>query len=294
MTPAPERADGTQAVTAAAPGRPRPQSNGADLVRELQRLGLRPGNVVMVHASLRALGSVDGGPEAVAVALRRSVGEAGTIIAYGSWDRSPYEETLNGAVLDPAMREAWPAFDPATAATFPGFGHLNEHLRRLPGARRSAHPDASMIVVGAQAVELVAPHALGSAFGPGSPLERFVRARGRVLLLGAPLDAVTVLHYAEAVASIPRKRRVTYEMPVLEDGRKVWRRAEELDSNGILDAFAHEGEMDAVETIARLYVSEGRAVTGKVGGACCHLFEAGDIVDYGVRWLERMFGDPPP
>jgi hypothetical protein len=92
------------------------------------------------------------------------------------------------------------------------------------------------------------------------------------------------------MARIPDKRRVTYEMPILENGRKVWRRAEDFDSNGILDAFRVEGEMDAVETIARLYVSEGRATTGRVGAAACHLFEAEDLVAYGIRWLERLFG----
>ncbi|WP_142244972.1 AAC(3) family N-acetyltransferase, partial [Klebsiella pneumoniae] len=35
------------------------------------------------------------------------------------------------------------------------------------------------------------------------------------LLLGAPLNSVTALHYAEAVADIPNKRWVTYEMPML-------------------------------------------------------------------------------
>lgn len=261
-----------------------------DLVRDLAALGIQPGDVVMVHASLRAIGPVDGGAATVARALRAAVGDAGTLMAYGSWDRSPYDETLESAVLSPEAREAWPAFDPITAGTYPGFGHLNEHLRRLPGALRSAHPDASMIAVGERAAHLVAPHALGQAFGPNSPLERFVMANGRVLLLGAPPDAVTVLHYAEAVARIPGKRRVRYEMPVLEGGRKVWKPAEEFDSNGILDAFSVEGEMDAVETIARLYLSEERALTGRVGAAACSLIEAQDIVTYGVRWLERLFG----
>ena len=45
-------------------------------------------------------------------------------------------------------------------------------------------------------------------YGPGSPLERFVRAGGRVLRLGADLDTVTLLHYAEYLAPLPDKRRV--------------------------------------------------------------------------------------
>ena len=63
-----------------------------------------------------------------------------------------------------------------------------------------------------------------------------------------------------------------------------------FDSNHILDCFAEEGAGDAVETIARLYVGEGRGRSGQVGRATCHLFDAGDIVADGRDWLERSFG----
>ncbi len=268
-----------------------PSTTPATVVRELRALGLAAGDVVMVHASLKALGPVVGGAETVVAALLDSVAPGGTVMGYASWDRSPYEETLNGATLPAAAREAWPAFDPTTAGVWRGFGLLNAFLCAVPGAVRSAHPDASMVAVGARAAALIGEHRLGQAFGPGSPLERLVAMGGKVLLLGAPLDTVTVLHHAEAIADIPGKRRVTYEMPVLDEtGAKVWRRTEEFDSNHILECFAEEGAMDAVETIARLYVGEGRGRQGQVGRAACHLFDAGDIVAYGKSWLERSFG----
>jgi len=148
-----------------------------------------------------------------------------------------------------------------------------------------------MVTVGARAQELAFPHRLGQGFGPGSPLERFVELGGRVLLLGAPLDAVTVLHYAEAIADIPGKRRVSYEMPLRGvDGRTIWQACEDFDTNGILDCFAIEGQPDAVETIARAYVALGRHAEGTVAAARCHLFDARDIVSFGVRWLEENFG----
>lgn len=77
---------------------------------------------------------------------------------------------------------------------------LTQFLLQTPGARRSAHPDASIVAVGPVAGTLTQPHELGQAFGPGSPLERFAEHGGKVLLLGAPLNSVTFLHYAEAIA----------------------------------------------------------------------------------------------
>jgi aminoglycoside N3'-acetyltransferase len=263
----------------------------AQLGHQLFRLGLRAGDLVMVHASLKSLGPVEGGATDVVGALLDVLTPRGTVMAYVSWDRSPYEETLDGARLSESEREAWPAFDPATARPYPGFGLLNEFLCKLPGAVRSGHPDASMVAIGAQALEVIGEHPLGQGYGPGSPLERLVTMGGKVLTLGAPLDSLTVLHYAEAIADIPGKRRVSYEMPILDArGRKVWCRASEFDTNGILDCFAGDGVMDAVETIARDYVSQGRSLMGHVGLAICHLFDAQDLVDFGKRWLERSFG----
>jgi aminoglycoside 3-N-acetyltransferase len=48
------------------------------------------------------------------------------------------------------------------------------------------------------------------AYGAGTPYARLVELGGRVALLGAPLDTVTLVHHAEAVAEVPGKRRVSY------------------------------------------------------------------------------------
>ncbi|RZN33491.1 aminoglycoside 3-N-acetyltransferase [Bradyrhizobium sp. Leo121] len=262
-----------------------------EITADLQRLGVQPGDLVMVHASLKAIGSVEGGAATVVDALLDAVGPTGTVMGYASWDRSPYEETLNGAQMDEELRRTWPPFDPATSGTYAGFGLLNQFLVQTPGARRSAHPDASMVAIGPLAETLTKSHHLGQALGKGSPLERFVELGGKVLLLGAPLNSVTALHYAEAIADIPGKRRVTYEMPLLgPDGQTVWEWAEDFDSNGILDRFTVDGEPDAVETIAHAYAALDRHRIDRVGDASCYLFDAQDIVSFGVTYLERRFG----
>lgn len=261
------------------------------LTQDLHRLGVRAGDLLMVHASLRAVGPVAGGPDAVLGAILAAIGPTGTLMAYVSWDRSPYAEPLDGNRLSPAERRAWPAFDPATAAPYPGWGYLNAVICRHPGVKRSGHPDASMAAIGPLAETLVADHPLTSAYGPGSPVARLIDRGGKVLLLGAPLDAVTVLHHSEAIAQIPNKRRVRTEMPVLNaHGEKEWVALEDWDSNGITDRFAaaaEAGGMDAVETIARAYVMGDRHAEGPVGHAHSYLFDAADIDRFGVSYLGR-------
>lgn len=266
--------------------------NQTQLLSELVALGVQPGDTVMVHASLRRIGPVSGGPAALAGALAEAVNPGGTLRASVSWDRSPNEETHNGRVLAPEAKAAWPAFDPATAGVYPGFGALNGFLAQLPGGRRSSHPDASILAVGAEADHLTRAHPLDSAYGPGSPLERFVEMGGKVLLLGAPPDALTVLHYAEAIAPIPGKRRVTYEMPVSDNAGGVdWRFCEDFDSNGILDVYTAEERPDAVELIGRAYLDRRRHAEGRVGAAEAQLIDARDLVLFGVAWLVARHGD---
>lgn len=262
----------------------------AQLAQQLRQLGLRAGDTVMVHASLRWLGPVAGGPAAVLQALLDCVGPQGTLLAFVSWDHSPYEQTLDGRQLAPAERDAWPAFDPRTAPPYREFGAFNHFICAHPQVRRSPHPDANFAAIGAKAQWLTETQPLNEGYGPGTPLARFVALEGRVLLLGAPLDAVTVLHHAEVLADIPGKRRVRYEVPVLVEGRKTWLAAENFDTNGILEEYAQEGRPDAVESIATDYVAEGHGKRGTVGAAPCHLFESPHLVAYGVRWLEARHG----
>ena len=53
-----------------------------------------------------------------------------------------------------------------------------------------------MAAVGAQAEWLTRDHPSDYGYGPGSPLAKLVESGGKVLMLGAPLDTITLLHYA--------------------------------------------------------------------------------------------------
>ncbi len=257
-----------------------------DLVRQLHALGVRSGDTVMTHVSLRAVGPLAGGPVSLLEAILAAIGPSGNLMAFVSWRDSPYAETLGADAVPEAIRETWPAFDPAYALCYPGFGAFNAFILAHPGCRRSSHPDASMAAIGVDADWLVRAHRMGSAYGPGSPVERLLHKRGKVLSLGAGPDAVTVLHYAEALARIPGKRRVLYSMPVVEDGARRWLTASDWDSNGILDEYAQPDQPDAIERITCDYLALGLHAQGRVGNAVARLIDANDIVLFGINWLE--------
>lgn len=262
-----------------------------DRIRDdLAGLGLAPGDTVMFHTRLSAIGYVPGGPQTVIDALLDVVGPTGTLLVTCGWnDAPPYGFTGWPRAWQEAVRAHHPAFDPETSEAEHVNGRLSEALRRRPGAVRSRHPDVSLAALGASAAALTEAHPWDDPHGPGSPLARLVALGGRVLLLGAPRESMTLLHHAEALAQAPGKRFVTYEQPIEVEGERVWRTFHDIGSeNGAFDysSAVPEGE-DPFAAIVGSMLAAGIGREGFVGAAGSHLFDAGPAVEFGVRWIEE-------
>jgi len=254
------------------------------LVNDLRQLGVAPGQTVMMHTSVRAIGWIVGGPDMVIQALLDVLSSRGTLMMYVGWEESPYELEEWPQARQRAYLEECPPFDPVTSRAYRKWGILTEYLRTWPGARRSDHPEASVAAIGSRAEWITADHPLQYGYGPCSPLAKLCQVGGRVLLLGAPLSAITLLHYAEHMARVPNKRIARYRMPIRRDGRRLWVEIEEFDTAcGIVD---WEGG-DYFEAIARDYLVSGKGRSGSVGAAPSYLFDAADIVEFAVQWMER-------
>jgi aminoglycoside 3-N-acetyltransferase len=244
---------------------------------DLKHLGVRPGDVLMVHAGLRALGPIRGGAAELVRALQASVGPQGTLVAYVDFE--PFFDTDDEEAV-----ARMPEFDPLTARAALDHGVLHETMRTWPGARRSAHPDAGVVAIGAQAEWIADPHPFLYGYGRGTPFERVLQAGAKVLMLGAPLDTITLLHYAEHVANIPEKRVVRYRR--LMPGER-WVDFEEFDTG---DPVSEKLPSNCFELIAEDFLRSGKGVDGKVGAGRAVLLDAQDLVDFGVAWIERVAG----
>ncbi|WP_196259251.1 aminoglycoside 3-N-acetyltransferase [Pelagibacterium limicola] len=262
----------------------------AGLTADLSRLGLATGDIVMVHAALSKIGRVLGGPDAIIGALRDAVGPEGTIAAYCDWDAS-YEDLLDAEGRVP---EEWrvhiPPYDPLTSRAFRENGSFPEFVRTTPGAVRSANSGASVAALGARADWLVADHPIDYGYGPGSPFAKLVEAKGKVLMLGAPVDTMTLIHHAEHLANVPGKRIKRAEVPYLSPAGLEWRMIEEFDTGDYLCPVLDD--RDYFTEIVESYLASGRGTRGKVGNAPCVLVDAAGILPYAVAWLERETKSP--
>jgi aminoglycoside 3-N-acetyltransferase len=190
-----------------------------DLAGLLPALGWNPepDGILLVQASLRRLGPVEGEQTdpmgragVVARALRRAVGERGTLVAYTATPENSQTSRLylrETAGLSPEKladhHDRMPAFARNRTPCSPTMGRLSEAIRLLPGARRSRHPQTSFAAVGPLARRLTRRHAFEEHLGPRSPIGRMYERRAHTLLLGLGMEMVTAFHLIDYTADAP-------------------------------------------------------------------------------------------
>ncbi len=167
----------------------RPVVSREQMAADLAQLGLRPRDVVFFHSSLKSLGWVEGGAEAVIDALLDVVGPEGLIIV------PTFTATFAKGDL------ARYAFDPTETPS--RVGRITDALWRRPNAHRSAHPTHSVAAIGRRAEELLRGHQHTSTFGKDGPYRRYVDWGAKILFLGVDLRCNTTLHAIEDWLDIP-------------------------------------------------------------------------------------------
>jgi aminoglycoside 3-N-acetyltransferase len=261
------------------------------LARDARDIGVRPGDLLMVHASVRAVGPVVGGPDQIHLALKDAAGDGGSLMMYASCP-DQYDEVGRGELppdVEAAVIEHLPAFDARTARAQRDNGTLVEFLRTWPGTRANDHV-ARFICRGPHAPLLFATQPWDYAYGAGSPLARLVELGGRILLLGSDHDQVTFLHHAEHGVDVPDKRIVRFQVPVLEQGQRVWRWMEEFDTA----APCHpRWPSDVFRQIIDAFLTQTGNVGRRIGDAPSVLIDAQPLSRFAVDVLTSLATSRP-
>lgn len=260
------------------------------LAEDFRALGVARGDTIMLHASVRAVGDVAGGPDQIHLALKDALTPDGTLLMYAGCPRY-YDEVGRGNLTSDEEREVrdkLPPFDPDTARSARDHGILVEFLRTFPGSRVNRHV-TRFVVWGRHAEHLISHQPWDYALGVDSALDRFQRLDGRILLLGADHDTVTFLHYAEHVVDIPDKRIAHYQVPVDDHGRQLWLRQEEVDSSN--GAHANWPDRFFAKITDGYLMREGNR-GGRVGDGASYLFRAAGLLEYALPVMRAVGADP--
>jgi aminoglycoside N3'-acetyltransferase len=199
------------------------------LVEDLHRLGVRPGDCVMLHSSLSSLGRVEGGAPMVVEAFLDALGPEGTLVTPAFTPGAWVEHLAMPDCRTCCPRDFCPSLWPSHEGAIP-----NAALQR-PGRLRSCHPTHSWVANGARAAELLRDHRHSpTPCGAGNPFEKLVELGGCIVILGVGVNTITLWHYFEDILQVPylghyhpterhlsyctAGRRIQYEFPgIMQD-----------------------------------------------------------------------------
>ena len=226
-------------------------ANVKDLTADLRALGVREGDSLLVHSSIKAVGPVENGADTILDALEAAVGRRGLLmLPTHSWD-----------YVNANQPHFYLAESPSCV------GMLPEVFRHRPDAFRSWHPTHSVAAWGEDAWAVLEGHeTFDTPAAWDSPYGRLAQRRGYVLILGARLTNNTFLHGVEEWCRVPG--RLTEEMEMLythlPDGRCI-----------PVPSHRHIGHVsERYGKIRQALLDTGIGWQGKVGMADCWLLRA--------------------
>ena len=242
------------------------------ICEDLYALGVKTGDTLLVHASYKSMGAIEGGAKTFFEALISYLGDEGTLVMPAlSFDSVTFENPYFKAKETPSC-----------------IGYLPEYFRTsVEGVRRSLHATHSCCAIGRNAEELLADHELDETpVGEHSPFRKLPNYDGKILFVGCSSDHNTSMHGVEELADPPywvnRDQRVNYTIED-EHGNQMhclsYRHGFVVDGKHIRQRYSRiEGLLD-----------DGEITRGKLLMADCTLMSAKAVWSKGV---EKMKNDP--
>ncbi|MCQ2378386.1 MAG: AAC(3) family N-acetyltransferase [Victivallaceae bacterium] len=244
----------------------RPVFDENALVADLRRGGIVPGDKVMVHASLSAMGNVGGGAATAIAALLDAVGNDGIVAM----------PALSNVCDIPGEFE----YDPGETPVVEWIGVFPRIFRTMPGVVRSRNPSHSVLARGRDAARFVAQSDPYDCFSPDGAWAKLRDEGGKILLVGEnSVDSNTFLHACEAWYNSYLERVV---VRVKNAGKKV----ETHYPGGCRGNWYHLGKE---APYFQKLLARGLVHTFSFGEAETVVFEAGPLAEA----MKTLFAEDP-
>lgn len=250
--------------------------SSAQLEAALAEMGVGPGDAMMVHSGFVPTSGFTGTPADVIDVLLRAVGPTGHLLMMSI----PYRGSSQ------RYAESDPLFD--VRRTPSTVGLISELFRRRGDVARSLSPLHPVLVHGPLSAWLVSDHetALRSC-GKGTPFERFLSLKGKLLFFDAPFASMTFVHYVEDTCSnrlpVPLYDAAPLAIRV-RDGAGCEREVRHLVFSAAARARRHFGPIEAG------LLRSGALRVKRVGNSRLQCVKAQDVLDCAVRLVEEGTG----
>lgn len=176
------------------------------LKQQLRDMGILPGDTVLIHTSMRAIGQVEDGPDGVLDAFCEYLTDGLFLVPTHTWDDVTPDH---------------PYYDVQTSV--PNIGLIPKTAAFRKDGVRSLHPTHSMWAYGADAAEYVEGEQDAPSPTPkGYCWDKVADRKGRILLIGVGNDKNTFIHSIEERLQLPdRISDKPYDITIVdEEGRR--------------------------------------------------------------------------
>ena len=163
--------------------------NKQQLKDQLESMGLKGDETILIHSSMKAIGVVDGGADTVLDAWMEYFKDGLLLLPTHTW------KTVNADN---------PVYNPYTTPSCVGL--LTNMFMKRDGVIRSLHPTHSMSGYGKNAAEYLAGEEYNNT--PCTPCgcyDRLKEVGGKVLLVGVGHERNTYIHSVEEVLNVPNR-----------------------------------------------------------------------------------------
>ncbi len=163
--------------------------NKQQLKDQLESMGLKGDETILIHSSMKAIGAVDGGADTVLDAWMEYFKDGLLLLPTHTW------KTVNADN---------PVYNPQTTPSCVGL--LTNMFMKREEVIRSLHPTHSMAGYGKNAAEYLAGEEYNNTpCTPGGCYDRLKDAGGKVLLVGVGHERNTYIHSVEEVLNVPNR-----------------------------------------------------------------------------------------
>ena len=163
--------------------------NKQQLKDQLESMGLKGDETILIHSSMKAIGAVDGGADTVLDAWMEYFKDGLLLLPTHTW------KTVNADN---------PVYNPYTTPSCVGL--LTNMFMKRDGVIRSLHPTHSMSGYGKNAADYLAGEEYNNTpCTPGGCYDRLKEVGGKVLLVGVGHERNTYIHSVEEVLNVPNR-----------------------------------------------------------------------------------------
>ncbi len=229
---------------------------------ELKKIGVVPGDTIMLHSSLSKMGMVENGSDDVIDAFLNIIGNEGTLMmpAFPAMGFS-YDYLKSNPVFD-------------IKNTPSKMGIVTEVFRKRVGVLRSLHPTDSVCAIGKNANYLIKDHFNQiTPYNQYSPFYKLVELNAKIVLLGVDLNSLTNFHTLEDAVE-------NFKFPVYHPTEF---KTQLKDENGVLQTMltkVHNPEYSKkrqCNAFIKPFIDAGLMKSFTLGLATCYVIEANHL-----------------